>query len=441
MSDEGGQQTQKDRVAGLPLRTLLLEVIEGPDAGRTLRSTSEPVMVGTAEGNDLQLTDGSVSRYHLELSRSGDRVLAVDPGSTNGTEANGVLVERAQVPAGTVLALGRTRLRVSDGATVSLELHGEDALGGLRGRTPVMRRLMAQVAKAARSDASVLLIGESGTGKELIARAIHDQSARAGKPFVTVDCGTLSPGLVASELFGHERGAFTGADRRHLGAFERASGGTLFLDEVGELPPALQPALLGALDRRRFRRVGGTEEIEVELRVLSATNRDLRAEVNSGAFRLDLYYRLAVVRLDVPPLRARADDVPVLVEHFLREAGHDGPVERLISPRVMDGLQRHHWPGNVRELRNLVEAVLAMGEAPKLEAAPAPGTEEEPPPVPDSLLELKYRDARKRVLDSFERRYLQGLLSRAKGNVSQAARLSAMDRSHLIDLLAKHKLR
>ncbi|HYV48852.1 MAG TPA: sigma 54-interacting transcriptional regulator [Myxococcaceae bacterium] len=440
MADEPTQGTQPDRVAGLPLRTLFLEVIEGPDAGATLRSTSEPVTVGTAEGNDLRLTDASVSRYHLELSRRGDRVLAVDPGSTNGTEVNGVLVERAQLAAGAVLGLGRTRLRVSDGATVSLELHGEDALGGLRGRTPVMRRLMAQVAKAARSDASALLIGESGTGKELIARAIHDQSARAGKPFVTVDCGTLSPGLVASELFGHERGAFTGADRRHAGAFERAHGGTLFLDEVGELPPALQPALLGALDRRRFRRVGGTEEIEVELRVISATNRDLRAEVNSGAFRLDLYYRLAVVRLDVPPLRDRSDDVPVLVEHFLREAGHDGPIDRLISPRVMEGLQKHHWPGNVRELRNLVEAVLAMGEAPKLEAPPAKEAPA-PVPVPESLLELKYKDARKQVLDAFERRYLEALLSRAKGNVSQAARVSAMDRSHLIDLLSKHKLR
>jgi len=436
MSDQG---TQPDRVAGLPLRTLSLEVIEGPDAGSTLRSSSELVTVGTAEGNDLRLTDASVSRFHLELSRRGDRVLAVDPGSTNGTEVNGVLVERAQLAPGTVLALGRTKLRVSDGETVSLELHEKDALGGLRGRTPVMRRLMARVARAARSDVSALLIGESGTGKELIARAIHDQSARAGRPFVTVDCGTLSPGLVASELFGHERGAFTGADRRHAGAFERASGGTLFLDEVGELPPALQPALLGALDRRRFRRVGGTEEIDVELRVISATNRDLRAEVNSGAFRLDLYYRLAVVRLDVPPLRDRADDIPLLVEHFLREAGHAEPIDRLISPRVMEGLQQHRWPGNVRELRNLVEAVVAMGEAPKLEVAPE--KEPEPPPVPDSLLELRYRDARKRVLDGFERRYLQALLSRARGNVSQAARLSEMDRSHLIDLLARHKLR
>ncbi|MCZ7683815.1 MAG: sigma 54-interacting transcriptional regulator [Sandaracinaceae bacterium] len=235
----------------------------------------------------------------------------------------------------------------------------------LIGRSEVMRRAMAWVKRAARSDASVLLVGESGTGKELVARAIHDDGKRAEQPFVTVDCGALAPTLVASELFGHEKGAFTGADRQRAGALEMANHGTLFLDEIGELPSELQPALLGALERRTFRRVGGQAEVPVDVRVIAATNRDLRSEVNSGGFRLDLYYRLAVLRLELPPLRARTGDVVLLIEHFLRERGSPGPVSELFSEAELAELSRHHWPGNVRELRNLVEATLALGAPPR----------------------------------------------------------------------------
>ncbi len=425
------------QTAGVPVRTLRLEVLEGPDAGKQFDAQGEVTTVGTAENNDLRLTDPTVSRYHLELSCRGDRIRVADPGSTNGTLAAQVALERGTVPPGTVLRLGHTTLRVGEGRTVTLELHGEEALGALKGRTPAMRHLMLQVQRAAKSEISVLLVGESGTGKELIARAVHDHSPRARKPFITVDCGSLSPGLVASELFGHERGAFTGADKRHVGAFERADGGTVFLDEIGELPPALQPALLGVLERRRFRRVGGTEELDADVRVVSATHRDLRKEVNAGTFRLDLYYRLAVVRLEIPALRERADDLPLLVEHFLREAGYDGPVDALISDRVLQSLRAHHWPGNVRELRNLVESMLAMGEAPPLE--PAVGGSAPAAALPS--LELSYKDARATVLKEFEASYLKALLEKAQGNVSAAARTAKMDRSHLIELLQRHSLK
>jgi DNA-binding NtrC family response regulator len=303
-----------------------------------------------------------------------------------------------------------------------------------------MRRLMAQLVRAARSDVPVLLHGESGTGKELIARAVHDASGRASKPFVTVDCGVLSPGLVASELFGHEKGAFTGADKRHVGVFERAHGGTLFLDEIGELPASLQTALLGVLERRRFRRLGGTEDLATDVRVVSATHRDLRAEVNANTFRLDLFYRLAVVRLEVPALRERPDDVPVLVEHFLRQAGYAGAVEALLPPSLMASLQAHRWPGNVRELRNYVEALLAMGEPLPLEAR-----EGEPKAAggqaPGAPPESSYKEARQAVLEAFEVRFLQALMERTGGNVSQAARIAQMDRSYLIELLQRHGLR
>ena len=422
---------------GLPIRTLRIEVFDGPDTGLVHRAREDKLAIGSADGNDVVLADDRVSRYHLELSRGRAGVRIVDCGSTNGTWVHGLAIDAAEAPAGTVIALGGTKLKVTDGDEVTLDLHDRDALAGLRGRAPVMRRLMSQIERAAKSDVSVLVIGESGTGKELVARALHDLGPRGARPFVAVDCGALSPSLVASELFGHEKGAFTGAESQHVGAFERAHGGTLFLDEIGELPLALQTNLLGALERRRFRRLGGKADIAIDVRVVSATNRDVRGDVNSGAFRLDLYYRLAVVTLRLPPLRERGEDIELLVEHFLREAGHDGPVADLISPATMRSLATHHWPGNVRELRNLIEATLAMGEPPPLDAAAAL----DPTDPFSAVLPLAYRAAREQILHQFETRYLPALLARSDGNVSRAARTAQMNRSHLLELLQRHHLK
>jgi len=434
--------TLHNRVAGLPVRTLKLEVVAGPDAGKVFASEGASATVGTAEDNDLRLTDATVSRYHVELRAKGDRIAVIDPGSTNGTQVGPAQLYRGSVPPGTRLDMGRTQILVTDGAPATLELHGGEELGHMSGGTPVMRHLMSRVAKVAHTSVPVLLVGESGTGKEVVAEAIHQNGPRAAKPFVTVDCGTLTPGLVTSELFGHERGAFTGADRQHPGAFEQAQDGTVFLDEIGELPAALQTMLLGVLERGKFRRVGGTTEIPTDARVISATHRDLRAEVNKGAFRLDLYYRLAVVRLELPPLRERSDDIPLLIEHFLKEAGQKTSVAALFPKETLDAFRTHSWPGNVRELRNVVEAFIATGEPPALEGGAAPTA---PKPVegkPDGVsLEQTYREARRHLLDGFEGRYLRALLERAKGNVSQAARLADMDRSHLIDLLNRHGLK
>ncbi|MEZ4219667.1 MAG: sigma 54-interacting transcriptional regulator [Polyangiaceae bacterium] len=423
----------------IAVRTLAVEVLDGPDEGMRAEASSETLSVGVSEGNDLKLTDGTVSRFHLELTRDERGVRITDLGSTNGTFVGDLRIDRGTVPPGSEILVGRTRLRVDDGEGTTAELHAGEQLSELRGRTQLMRRLMARVGRVARASVPVLMIGESGTGKELVARAIHEGSERIRGPFVTVDCASLAPTLIASELFGHEKGAFTGAHRQHLGAFERANGGTLFLDEIGELPQELQPQLLGALERRRFRRVGGRHEIDVDVRVISATNRDLRSEVNAGTFRLDLYYRIAVVVLKIPPLRQRTEDIPILVEHFLREAGHDASVEEAVPAEVLASLSTYRWPGNVRELRNWVEATLAMGESPELldDVAPPASSDD----VQERLLELPYKDAREVILNDFEARYCGYLLERAEGNVTHAARLARMDRSYLIKLLQKHDLK
>jgi len=420
------------------VRTLQVEVLSGPDAGRTLGTEAELLTVGSAAGNALRLTDETVSRFHLELSRSPSGIGVSDLGSSNGTSVGSVRIERGVVPPGTELVLGNTRLSVRDGDVSSVELFADNELDELKGQTEVMRRLMAQVATVSRANVPVLVIGESGTGKELVARAVHHSGPRASGPFVTLDCGSLAPNLVASELFGHERGAFTGADRQHIGAFERASSGTLFLDEIGELPAELQPQLLGALERKRFRRVGGRSEIEVDVRIVCATNRDLRAEVNASLFRLDLYYRIAVVVLRIPALRERVADIPILAAHFLRECGHVGAPEAALSPQVLEQLKSHRWPGNVRELRNWIEATVAMGESPELASHEAvPGSADSDA----ELFGMSYKEARRTVLESFERRYVTQLLRATGDNVAAAARQAQMDRTYLIKLVQRLGLR
>jgi DNA-binding NtrC family response regulator len=421
--------THRTPLVAWPTRTATIEVIEGGDAGTQV--SGERIGVGTAEDNTLVLHDRAVSRYHLELEASEDGLRLRDVGSTNGTIFSGARIERAIVPPGAVIRIGGTTLRLGEGARATAPLHAGDRFGGLVGRSPTMRRLMADVERIAQSNASVLVHGESGVGKELVARALHD-GPRANGPFEIVDCGAIVPTLIASELFGHERGAFTGADRTHTGAFERASGGTLFLDEIGELPTAVQANLLGALERRRFRRLGGRADITVDVRVVSATNRDLRAPVNEGQFRHDLYFRIGTIVLVVPPLRERLEDVPLLVEHFVREIGYAGDVDEIVTPDMMLILRTHHWPGNVRELRNAVEAILAMGRMPQLGgavSAVAPGAPFQ-----------NYRAAREAVLAQFEKGYFTALIERCEGNVSRAAREAAMDRSYLIQLLARHKI-
>jgi len=424
--------------------TLRVEVVDGPDKGK-FAVGSELVSVGTARDNALAVADFTVSRYHLDVGVRPGGILVADLGSTNGTYIGAVRIERAIVPPGTLVKLGGTTIRFDDAVRRAVPAPNAGApseLAGMLAVSPQMVRLFADIERIATTPTSVLIVGESGTGKERVAQALHARSARAGSPLVTIDCGALSSSLLASELFGHERGAFTGADRQHKGAFERAEDGTVFLDEIGELPGADQSALLGVLERRRFRRVGGSTELDLEARVIAATNRDLRAEVNTGRFRQDLYHRLAVVVLRLAPLRERREDIPLLIEHFARELGAAGSIDELFGAEQLARWQKHPWPGNVRELRNAVEAALVVGPQPAGDhpAHAAPG------PVPFALGDADqplppYKDQRAQVVRDFERAYLGRLMAQAAGNVSHAARLAKMDRSHLIDLLHRHGLK
>ncbi len=436
-------------VEARPLHTLSVEVASGPDRGKRLAVDDERLAVGSATDNELVLTDDTVSRYHCDLRRAPGGIAVEDHGSTNGTWVGPVRVERAVVPPGTTLTVGRTQLTLSDGQIRPVQPPSpRTSLHGLVGATPAMRELMDKIERVGSSDASVLLLGETGTGKEVIARAVHLASGRAKAPFEIVDCGSLMPTLVASELFGHEKGAFTGAAARHVGAFERAAGGTVFLDEIGELPANLQVQLLGVLERKAFRRLGGTSYIPTDVRIVAATHRDLRRWVNSGEFRQDLYYRLAVARLEIPSLRERVDDIPLLVESFLLRMGVTGPVTEHFPGVALDVMKRYHWPGNVRELRNYIEAALAFGEPPPMGETAASDEDRLPTdPGPassdpfDGLYELSYARARDEVVARFQRAYFEKILERAKQNVSQAARLAEMNRPHLVTVLQKLGLR
>jgi DNA-binding NtrC family response regulator len=425
----------------IPLKGVRVDIVHSPHVVRGSVADAERVRVGSADGNDLVLFgDRRVSRYHLSLERRGGWIAVIDHESTNGTVIGPATLRgsHALVAPGTELRVGDTTLRVSDGRVTTVDPPRGGAFGGLVGRSEVMQRLMAQAMRVAPSEASVLIAGESGTGKELLARALHDHGPRASHPFVVVDCGALPPSVFAAELFGHEPGAFTGAQGLRRGALERASRGTLFLDEVGELPLSAQAALLGCLERRRFVRLGGNTEIGVDFRIVAATNRDLQAEVNRGTFRLDLFYRLAVVQLAMPPLREHSEDLDLLIEHFLAEMGHSGGVADLFTAQALEEMGAYGWPGNVRELRNAIASTVATGSEPSFDAPAPQGRIAEPF---DALLDQGYKEARNQLLREFERRYLERLLQRSDGSVRRAAREARMDRSYLTELLKRHGLR
>ena len=387
--------------------------------------------MGTAPTCSLVIANPNVSREHVELGIVPEGVTVRDLKSRNGTFYLQQRVQQITLTLGSRIQLGPVEIAIdpdADDLFVGPELDA-GSYRGMIGSAPSMRRLFGVLARLEGSLVNVLVTGESGTGKELVARALHDGSSVAGGPCVTVNCGAIPRELVSSELFGHKRGAFTGANEARRGAFESADGGTLFLDEIGELPLDVQPALLRALESGEIRAVGSDRVQVVRVRVVAATNRDLRTEASAGRFREDLFYRLAVVELSAPPLRERLEDVEQLANAFAAAAGAVA-----LAPEVIASLRSRRWPGNVRELRNVVQAYVALGVLPR----------EGPSGAADvglsGFLDVTrpYADQKDALIDQFTRLYLETLMKHTGGNQSAAARLSGLDRSWLWRLLVKH---
>jgi two-component system, NtrC family, response regulator GlrR len=417
------------------VRECRLTITGGDHAGRTHEFAAERFVIGADPRADFVIDDASVSKFHCELRIEGGVTFVRDLGSRNGTRIDHVPVIEAPLRDGALLALGRTQLRFEVGSReVELALSPRERFGKLRGSSIAMRSVYPLLEAAASSTSTVLLQGESGTGKDLAAESIHLESSRRDAPFIVVDCGAIPGPLLEAELFGHEAGAFTGANAARIGAFEAAAGGTLLLDEIGELALELQPKLLRAIDRREVQRIGSTQRIPVDVRVIAATNRELKAEVNARRFRSDLYFRLAVLVVTMPPLRTRTTDIPMLVAAILDTLGdrESAMARSLAGGELLPELMRHGWPGNVRELRNYVESCLARQE---FSLTTVPSVE----PTIDTSVTL--RVLRERWLRHVERRYLEELLAVHGGNVSAAARAAGVDRVHMHRLLAKVGLR
>ncbi|GAB4522284.1 MAG: hypothetical protein Tsb0020_40690 [Haliangiales bacterium] len=413
-------------------------VIKGPDRGQSVSlEEGKAVFFGSAPTCEMVLTDKTVSRRHMSAELVGDEVVVHDNASTNGTFIQGSRFKEITIGFGAEVKLGRTVIKfLPDEEVVEPEPAAEDSFGQLIGADTKMRQMFNLLKDVADTDATVLIEGETGTGKELIAEEIHNHSSRRNGPFIVFDCGAVPRELIESALFGHVKGSFTGAITDRRGAFTEAHGGTIFLDEIGEMALDLQPSLLRVLDKRAVRKVGSNTYEKIDVRVVAATNRDLRAEVGKKNFREDLYYRLAVIRVSVPPMRERGSDIPLLVNHFMEQFSANRDLD--ISPDEMSRIQRHSWPGNVRELRNTIERACLLSRGSSLniddalmdEAAPALGIR----------TDLPFKEAKGQLVEMFEREYIEDLMRRHKMNLSAAAREAQIDRKHLRELIRKYGL-
>jgi DNA-binding NtrC family response regulator len=435
---------QVDLLAGG--RLARLRVLAGPDAGLELDLPPIGVVLGADRGCDVPLTDPSVSSRHCTVSPSAAGFVITDLGSKNGTSIDGVAVQKVTAPPGVILRLGHTLVQLLPAdEVVDIPPSPRDHVGALWGDSPSMRQVFAILERAAQTDASVLFLGESGTGKELAARAVHDESPRRDGPFVVFDCGAATESLVESDLFGHVRGAFTGAAGDRQGAFAAAHGGTLFLDEIGDLPLALQPKLLRMLEAGEVIPVGSRKPERFDVRVVAATHRDVFGEVARGGFRGDLYYRLAVVEVHLPPLRQRKQDLARLIAIFLERTGAKHLIGT-VGGAALERLAGYHWPGNVRELRNVITRAVALGglntqsfsELPILLRPSAQAAADE---VVTAKADRPFHDAKQAVVDRFEREYLTDLLKKSGNNLSAAARLAGLERKFLYKLLERAGLR
>jgi transcriptional regulator with GAF, ATPase, and Fis domain len=458
---DGGRPTVRH------LRKSKVVVMSGSEQGREVEIGKPRVTGGRSIINDLVLSDKAISGSHFEILARDDGYRLRDLDSTNGTFVGELRIREVWLKPGQEFRVGHTTLRFQPTQDiVEIPLSKRDTFESVTGNSVPMREIFATLEKVAPSELTVLVTGETGTGKEMIARGIHQASSRKSKPFVVLDCGAIPRDLIESTLFGHEKGSFTGAVAQHQGCFEQAHSGTIFLDEIGELDINLQPKLLRVLENRELKRVGGDRVIKIDVRVVAATNRDLRQMVNQGTFREDLYFRLSVIHVELPPLRERKDDVPALAEVFLREIGARRGLAMSFASDALSSLQSHNWPGNVRELKNVVERAASLTEGPLVQrsdlmfnrdpGAPRGGGPVTSPAIPAAregggpgsaeaaigtiVPGLDFKEAKQRIVDAFELAYLKQLLERHDGNITRSAQEAGLTRYHLRELLKRHGL-
>ena len=437
--------SRSDLPKKISIRKCKLFVVSGALQGQEFVVDKDVFTVGAGTGNDLLLPDETVSRRHCELIYTDNGYLLRDCGSTNGTVVQGVRMTEAVMNQSTEFQLGDTKIVFCPlRESAEYNLSDKEALGALLGRSSPMRRIFYLAEKYAPTDATVHIEGETGTGKEVLAEEIHKHSKRAEKPFVVIDCAALAKEIIESELFGHKKGAFTGANAERVGAFEYANGGTVFLDEIGELSSELQPKLLRVLEKKEIRRVGSNDVRPINVRIISATNKKLKNEVNSGHFREDLFFRLSVVALEIPPLRRRKEDIPMLVEKFLYDFDRpDLAQDRGAFEKTLEALSNHDWPGNVRELRNLIELASLEGrKTGDLSALLCLGNVrayEEQTRV-DLAADRPFKEMKSELINQFERDYIADLLKRNDCNISRAAREADIERTYLKRLMKKYDI-
>ncbi|MBP5227075.1 MAG: sigma 54-interacting transcriptional regulator [Kiritimatiellae bacterium] len=432
----------------LRVRKTKLLVISGPLQGHEFVVNHDIFTIGSSDHNDLTIRDSTVSKRHCEISVEQSGYLIRDLDSTNGTLVQGVRISSAHLAPGSEIQLGKTRIvfcPLQDANDIPLSSH--ESFGRMIGRSVPMRRIFYLAETYSPTDVTVMITGETGTGKEVLADEIHNHSNRRDKPFIVIDCAAISKELIESELFGHVKGAFTGANADRQGAFELADGGTVFLDEIGDLSPELQPKLLRVLEKREIRRVGCNKVRKIDVRIISATNRNLANEVNEGHFREDLYYRLSVVHLELPPLRRRREDITLLVKRFLTDLQGEEAINQLSDfDRTMEILKRHEWPGNVRELKNLIELAFYSERRPVdlsafLSLVHLRSNNSKPEQELSFSADKPFKDAKNDLIEEFERAYLNDLLAKNQQNISRSAREAGIERAYLQRLIRKYGMK
>jgi two-component system, NtrC family, response regulator HydG len=451
-NNEENRTVRKEPLALGARASFRISVVSGPSTGASLKleahSRSQSWIVGSQTDCDLQLDDSQVSRRHLSLELDGAWLKLTDLGSTNGTRINGVSTAQAVLSGGEQIEIGDTTLRLSlssDGKQKASVLSERESFGNAIGQSEAMRRIYPLCEKLAASSVSFIISGETGTGKEVFAEAIHAESPRKARPFVIFDCTTVAPNLVEPALFGHERGAFTGATGQSRGVFEQADTGTLLIDEIGDLDLPLQAKLLRAIERSEIKRVGGEKWIKVDVRIVAATRRDLKLAVKEGRFRDDLYFRLAIATLELPPLRARSGDIEFIARALWQNMGGN-PAE--LTVEALRQLAAHDWPGNARELKNAIARMLALGDLPDFEVLrmnESSGMSEPEQRMLDFVHTvfsngLPLKEARQQVMDEFERVYLTNAVSQSGGNIVKAASQAGVAERYFRLLRARHGL-